>query len=90
MSPLAHISLHASAGQRGWSLQITRGGKALVPPPPPVNITQDLVDEAKQILHTCRQHKEGLAKTLQKAKVFEKMFSKVLVLERMLWNGFCQ
>ena len=35
----------------------------------PANITQELVDEAKQILLCCRQHKEGLAKTLQKAKV---------------------
>ena len=35
----------------------------------PANITQDLVDEAKQILLCCKQHKEGLQKTLHKAKV---------------------
>ena len=35
----------------------------------PAKITQNLVDEAKQILLCCKQHKEGLQKTLGKAKV---------------------
>ena len=35
----------------------------------PAKITQDFVDEAKQILLCCKQRKEGLQKTLNKAKV---------------------
>ena len=44
-------------------------------------------DEAKAVLLTCRQHKEGLTKTLQKAKVLlEQTFWQIHHVSENIWR----